>query len=538
MMLIDKTQRKGNAMNQFIARYQDQLQGVLTGFDRLVFRGNLCLNYESGIKGYLYANGVSWKDYARHVNQVSERVTEAAKRVMLASGRPVEYLFRGDDSKEAKARAIADRDKITEGPICGFTAVEPCWSWRVRGDRASQKLILERARRQCRFVYHYWMDPLLGFMSTRLQTWFPFSLYVYTNGRERLARQMQAAGIAYKQRRNCFPWIQDFARAQSLMQEQLNTNWAEVLNAYAERTHPLFGELSEKYPMSYYWTAFQSEWAMDLVFRDAEQLRRLYPQLIHLSMVSLSTNDVMRFMDKRLSRKGTPLGGNAHEVVSDMKVRQEGVRIKHRYGKNFCKMYDKAYDELGAVLRPELTINAPQQFRVVRPKTGDEKGPMKVRTLRAGVADLYRRADVSQKALDRYCTALAAVDDAATLGELTARLEKRVKWQGQWVRALHPFDADDLALLRAVNGGDFAIDGIRNRDLQQLLYSQPATSDVEKRRRSAAISRKLRLLRAHGLIHKVAKRNLYRVSQKARLVLNAILSAQQATTQQLTAMVA
>jgi hypothetical protein len=36
-----------NAMNDFIARYQDQLNGVLSGFDRLVFRGTLPLNHEA-----------------------------------------------------------------------------------------------------------------------------------------------------------------------------------------------------------------------------------------------------------------------------------------------------------------------------------------------------------------------------------------------------------------------------------------------------------------------------------------------------------
>ncbi len=34
-------------MNEFIARYNSQLSGVLTGFDRLVFRGNLALNRTS-----------------------------------------------------------------------------------------------------------------------------------------------------------------------------------------------------------------------------------------------------------------------------------------------------------------------------------------------------------------------------------------------------------------------------------------------------------------------------------------------------------
>ena len=56
--------------------------------------------------------------------------------------------------------------------------------------------------------------------------------------------------------------------------------------------------------MSYYRTVFQSEWAMDIVFRDPAQLQRLYPQLIHLGMTSFSSPDVMRFMDKKVSHKG------------------------------------------------------------------------------------------------------------------------------------------------------------------------------------------------------------------------------------------
>src|SRR5438034_10020813 len=118
--------------------------------------------------------------------------------------------------------------------------------------------------------------------------------------------------------------------------------------------------------------------------------------------------------------------------------------------------------------------------------------------MRRGIADLHRRAEVSQKALDRYCEALASVDDSATLEELTARIERRTKWNGTSVRALHPFDPGDCALLEAVNRGEFTIHGLRNRDLQRLLYSTPATDKQQTRKRSAAISRKLRLLRARA----------------------------------------
>jgi hypothetical protein len=193
-------------------------------------------------------------------------------------------------------------------------------------------------------------------------------------------------------------------------------------------------------------------------------------------MISFSSPDVMRFMDKKVSETGKTSGPNMHEVVSDLKVRSEGVRIKHRLGKNSIKLYDKAYSDAGAVLRPELTLNAPEQFRVFRHKTGEPEGPMQWRPLRAGVADLHRRAEVSQKALDRYCTALARVDDTTTLGELTGPLGKRVRWHGRPARALHPFECGDLALLTAVGRGEFTINGFRNPDLRTLLFGTPASN--------------------------------------------------------------
>ncbi len=525
-------------MNEFISRYREQIGGVITGFDRLVFRGQLPLIHDAGMKGYLYANGIAWKDYAEHVGSISKQVKQAALTGIEQAKRPIIYLTSGKESKEQLARSLAIQDGITAGPICAFTAVEPCLTWRVAGDRQAKKLQLLRGMRQCLFVYQYWIDAVFGFMSTRLQTWFPFACYIYLNGREWLSRQMDEAGMRYQRQDNCFPWIEDFPRAQILMDQQLNTNWASALERCAQRIHPRFGELFANYPVSYYWTTFQSEGAMDIVFRDPRQLRHLYPQLVHLGIVSFSSPEVMRFLGKKLSPSGKSYGCGAQEVVSDVKHRSEGVRIKHRLGKNSIKLYDKAYSENGAVLRPELTLNDARQFRVFRPKAGQEEGPLEWQQLRAGIADLYRRAEVSQKALDRYCNALAKVDDTSTLRELTASVEKRVRWNGQPVRALHPFEPADLALLQAINHGEFAINGLRNRDLQALLYSGQPITQQERRRRSAAISRKLRMLRAHGILQKLAHTHRYQLTSHGRLLLNAVLSAQRISTQQLTTLAA
>jgi hypothetical protein len=342
---------------------------------------------------------------------------------------------------------------------------------------------LELSWRKCLFIYQYWVHPVFGFMSSRLQTWFPFPIHIYLNGREWLARQMERAGMRYRRHQNCFTWVEDFARAQQLMDEQRKVNWAKHFDGISSQIHPLFSEIGEKYPLSYRWTCSDSEWAMDLVFRDAAQLRKLYPQLLHLGMVSFSSPDVLRFMGKKVSRHGTACGGFELPITTDLKVRTQGVRIKHRLGPNSIKLYDKAYDELGAVLRPEVTITVPKYFRVFR-RTADPKSKPDWRPMRHSTADMDQRAEVSQRVLDRYCSALAAVDDSTTLEQLTTAIERRVRWQGHWTRALHPFDPQDHALLKAINRGEFTLIGIRNRDLQELLYASPAKTKLERRRRA------------------------------------------------------
>jgi len=77
------------------------------------------------------------------------------------------------------------------------------------------------------------------------------------------------------------------------------------------------------------------------------------------------------------------------------------------------------------------------------------------------------------------------------------------------------------------------IRGICNQDLRKAWFPQPASKAAESRRRSAHLSRKFRLLRAHGVLHKIPGRNLYRVSPAGRIFLTTFLIARQATANQL-----
>ena len=228
------------------------------------------------------------------------------------------------------------------------------------------------------------------------------------------------------------------------MDSQLQADWAELLDQVADTLNPIHDEIFQRFPMHYYWATYQSEWATDIVFRAAEDLRRLYPLWIHHAMTTFRSPDVLRFLGKQFTAAGHINGHVKAEVTSDL------------------------------------------------------KGPLMWLPMRRGIADLHRRAEVSQGVNERYLNALASTDDTTRLKELLAPLERPVIRDGKRSRALRPFDDQDRLLLEAISRGEFIINGFRNKDLHELLYAGTAQSVKESRRRSAATSRTRLSWRAAG----------------------------------------
>ena len=521
-------------MQEFIAKHRERIAGTLSGFDRLVFRGHLrSIGHPQGMMNYLWTNQILLKNFGNHVEKVTERLKEASFAEAKSCGRPVIYLNSSQVNKETIARNILAKDGLGSGLVCMLSCVEPCRKFEIYRNRLTKKLELQLRPGKCLFLYHYQIHPVFGFLNARIQTWFPFSIQICLNGREWLARQMQAADLDYLQQDNCFPWIANWAKAQRLMDRQLKTKWPKVFNGIARQLNPVHAEIFRKHPISYYWSTYQHEWALDVIFQKATDLRHFYPRWINHAMTTFSSPDVMRFLGKRITVSGQLRQNFSGEVISDFKRRAEGVRVKHSVNGNSVKLYDKAYTPKGSVLRAEATFHNGDDFRVYRRKEGDRKGPRTWRRLRRGVADLHRRAQLSHKAAARYLDAFATVDDFTTLDQLLQHLEQPRQWRGRRVRALRPL-ADDRALLSAINHGEFAINGFRNRDLRVIFFPQTTDDKKELRRRSAWISRKLRLLRAHALINKITGTHRYQLTSTGRKTIVAILSALRSTVAQLT----
>lgn len=199
-------------MQSFLARHQAHIQGTISGFDRLRFAGQmLLLSFADGLARFLSANGLLLKHFGEYVDGLSDQVKRAS--IKIAEATPtghVHYLASSEQRKEDYVLQLPGARHQT-GLVAVLSCVEPCRSYKLRRDRQTKHLKLVSATRKCLHYYFYLVHPTFGPMHVRLQTWLPMKIQVCLNGRDWLARQLDAEGIGYLKKDNAFVAIDDFA---------------------------------------------------------------------------------------------------------------------------------------------------------------------------------------------------------------------------------------------------------------------------------------------------------------------------------------
>ena len=501
-------------MQTFLDRHREKIVGVLSGFDRILFRGTWrCLEYQKGFEAFLATHRVLYKHFGAFAQRLSDEVKTHAKAFAAKHDRPLIYLASPAVSKEDFARRIMQRDGIRQGLICVLTCVEPCRAFKVRRNRQTRHLEFGLATRKCLFLYFYFADREFGLMHIRLQTWLPMPIQVCLNGREYLARRMDKAGIGYEQRDNCFTRIDDLPRAQAMLNDLEQRNWPIFLGALAKRLNPLLAAGHRLNLRPYYWTIRESEYATDVLFRSPAALKAIYPALVNHAIQHFSCSDTMRFLGRGTNSRFSG------EASTNVKSRPEGVRIKHWVEENSIKMYDKE----GSVLRIETTINNPRRFKVRRPATRNGRPCMGWIPMRKSVADISRRAELGLAANGRYLEALGVVGEPSPTRFLLDPVSQQVVCEGRAYRPLRPIAPEEAKLFTLLLQGQFHLQGFRNKDVRERLLGDPGEDSAARRKAAGKITRLFRLLRAHRLIRKVAKTFYYRVTPKGHQLMSTAL---------------
>ena len=141
-------------------------------------------------------------------------------------------------------------------------------------------------------------------MFLKIQTWFPYNVQIYINGREYLSKIFDKNNVKYEMYNNSFSYIENFEVAQKLADGIIDKKISDSFDGIVKKINNLLPNIEKIFSHSYYWCIDQCEFAT-------------------------------------------------------LRNRYQGYRIKFKINNNQIKMYDK-----GNNLRIEVTINNPREFKV------------------------------------------------------------------------------------------------------------------------------------------------------------------------------
>lgn len=477
---------------------------ILTGHLRPFFNAMLY---------FLSSQNVLLKDYGSYAQQVTNHIKDHVCGYTNSLSRPLVYLSSPKTSKEQTALKCLNDSPVSEGLICTISTVEMCNAFSVVPNQATHKLEIKCMKRKCLHYYFYYLDKVYGFMFVKLQTWFPFTITVYINGRELMKKAFDENRIAYSMHDNSFSFISDIAKAQELADRFDSQKLSRHLDHFAEALNPFLPTVRNVLGSGYYWCASQIEYATDVMFKSREALEDVYPSMVGHSFYGMKCTDVFTFLGKKLT-------SNFHgEAVSDHKQRPVGYRVKFRLGANSIKMYDKAN-----CLRVETTINNPSVFQVygtVRHRDGTTSRQWK--PMGKSISNLYRYAQIAGASNKRYLDALEnIVPVKSVLDEIQSVCGRKMEKQKVFT-GFNVWEKDTMRLFCTICDGRYLLSGFTNKAVCRSIYS---ASYKDKRSRNK-MTRLLKKLRVHDLIRKVPHSHRYYVSDKGRRIMNALIEINQ-----------
>ena len=342
-----------------IEQNKEKINGILETFDRMIINGyllNLC-NYRQFLF-YLIQNNIKLVDFDKFALKETQDLCNHIDNYIKENNIETIYLNSGKIDKNEIVMAELEKNPTKTGLITALSAVEICNTMTVKPNRETQKLEVTSKPTKCKHYYFYYNDEEFGLMYLKIQTWFPYNVQIYINGREYLSKLLDKSNIKYEMYNNSFSYIEDFTKAQELADGILNQKISDSFDGLIKQINIHLPKIEKIFSHSYYWCIDQCEFATDINFKNREDLSLFYKTLVETTYFTFSSEDIYSFFGRNVSKIHNFSKG---EIVSDLRHRYQGYRIKFKINNNQIKMYDK-----GNNLRIEVTINNPKDFKVLK----------------------------------------------------------------------------------------------------------------------------------------------------------------------------
>ena len=499
-----------------IEQNKEKINGILETFDRMIINGyllNLC-NYRQFLY-YLIQNDVKLKDFNKFANEQTTSLCNHIDNYIKSNNVELKYLNSGKIDKDEITKEEFNKNPNKTGLISALSVVEICNTMTVKPNYETQQLEITSRPTKCKHYYFYFNDEEFGWMYLKIQTWFPYNVQIYVNGREYLSKLLDKNNINYEMYNNSFSYIEDFNKAQELADNILNKKISDSFDGIIKQINNLLPNIEKIFSHSYYWCIDQCEFATDINFKSRQDLKLFYKTLVENTYFAFSSEDIYSFFGRNVSKINNFKKG---EIVSDLRNRYQGYRIKFKINNNQIKMYDK-----GNNLRIEVTINNPKDFKVLKEKEviiNHEKIETEKEWIPMGksISNLYRYIEISKSVTKRYIEALPEVDiEKLPLKEIKS-ISSNVEVKGRKYSSFNILNEETLLLFEVIARGEYLINGFNNKTIRKHIYE-----DYDDPKVINKMTRQLSKLRAHKIIKKINKKNKYYLTSTGRKIITSIL---------------
>ena len=211
-----------------IQKNEKKINGKFEFFDRMIINGYLLgLQSPRQFSYYLYKKDVKLVDFKDFAQEQTEKLCNHIDSYIKENDITLKWLSSGKINKQEIVQKELENSNEKIGLIAAFSAVEQCRITTVGKNHEKQILEPESRYGKCKHYYLYYNDEEFGLMFVKIQTWFPYNVQVYINGREYCSKVFDKNNIDYEMYNNSFSYISNFEKAQNLADNLLNLKISE-----------------------------------------------------------------------------------------------------------------------------------------------------------------------------------------------------------------------------------------------------------------------------------------------------------------------
>ncbi len=342
-----------------------------------------------------------------------------------------------------------------------------------------------------RFLHYYWyiLDPVMGPMSIRVGSYFPFNVTCYLNGHSFVAQELTRAGVPFRKADNAFTGVAD-VRALQAAADRMSAALLQRRCAYwVRRLVPTFSP-AERAALApgYRYSMAQMELATDVVFKRSAPLKALFRRACELGVLVGGAERTTHLFGRRIDRR---YRGKLQTVLDQREAGHPVLRWY--YETSFAKQYTRGDRHGDRILRNETCSNDTRHFGVGR---------------RLQNLPLLRE---KLAATNERCLALQAELLASTVdtGQLAALAQPTVVGQRR-IPGLKLHDDRVIRVLETLlHPAAFAPDWT-TRELHTRILARHQLAEADYR--LSQLRYDLGKLRAKGLVERVGKSRRYRLT--------------------------